>query len=171
MTSAGSTSSSRRSSSSMCSLMSFSTSRRTGEPNRRRANSAQRLQQVFVAILVDLEIGVAGDSGTRDARRSPCRGTVDSGWPRSVPRGARTRRRGGRPRCWVGPRWRRGGRRARNRETLSGTLTREMLGSVSTVADGDGQVQAQPAYVGERVGRVDGERREDREDLLVEEGQ
>ena len=44
----------------------------------------------------------------------------------------------------------------------------EVLRAVLGLLDGDRQVQAQPADEGERVRRVDGQRREDREHLLVE---
>ena len=45
---------------------------------------------------------------------------------------------------------------------------REALGAALRIADGDSQVQRQPRDVGERVGRVDRERGEDREDLRGE---
>ena len=46
----------------------------------------------------------------------------------------------------------------------------EVLTAVVGSLDGDGQVQAQPTHERERMRRVDGERRQHREDLLVEVG-
>ena len=44
----------------------------------------------------------------------------------------------------------------------------ELLATRSRIADADGEVQRQARDVGERVGRVDGERHQDREDLTLE---
>ena len=47
-------------------------------------------------------------------------------------------------------------------------LTGEVLPAVLGLPDGDGKVQAQPAHKGERMCRIDGQRRQDREDLAPE---
>ena len=98
--------------------MSFSTSRRTGEPNRRRANSRSNAATGLRRDPVDLEIGVAGD---------PERGMLDD------PHAGEQLTQVGRDQFLEGgehgvggpsllgrPR-RRGGRRVGTGETLSGT--------------------------------------------------
>ena len=115
----------------------------------------QRLQQVLVAVLVDLEVGVAGDPEQvvldhLHAGEELAQVGGDQVLERQEPH-----RRGSSP---VAPRT--------NRGTLLGTLTRaNSSGPPSRVAHDDGQVQRQPGDVRERVRRVDRERGEHREDL------
>ena len=164
MTSPGWTSSSRSSSSSMFSVMSSATSRRTGDPNRRRASSrSSALQQILVAVLLDLDVGVAGDPErvvlddlqAREQHRQECR---DQFLHRQEPHGALAV-------LVACPR----ARQFDEPVDVVGHLdSGEVLGAVLGLADGDRQVQAQPADERERVGGVDGQRRQHREDLLVE---
>lgn len=56
-----------------------------------------------------------------------------------------------------------------NRSTLSGTLTRaKMLGAILGGLHRDGQIQAQPADEREGVGRIDGQRGQNGENLIIE---
>ena len=113
-----------------------------------------RGEQVVGLLLLEGEVGVAGDAERHEARRPPCRGrassrcaamTCSSGTKRS-PSGMTTKRGSS------------GGTftRAKRRSPVSGsrTMTRE--------------VQRQVRDVRERMAGIDGERREHREDALLE---
>ena len=111
----------------------------------------QRLQQVLVAVLVDLELGVAGhpeqvvlDHLHAGEELAQVRG--DQLLDRQEPHRAHA------VAAWCGP--------ARTkRGTLLGTLIRaNSSGPPSRVADHDGQVERQAGDVGERVRRVDRQR-------------
>ena len=121
----------------------------------------QRLQQVLVAVLLDLEVGVAGDPEgvvlddlhAGEQHRQERRDQLLHRQERATPPGPSR------------------GPSSTKRSTLSGTLTRaKCCAAVVGLLDGDRQVQAQPADEGERVRRVDGQRRQHREHLLVEVG-
>ena len=133
------------------------------EPHRRAESptgqfALERLQQVLVAVLFDLEVGVAGDAE---------RVMLDD--------------------LQAGEQHRQEGRdqllhRQEPQLTVSAVQfdeavdvvghldSREVLTAVIGVLDGDGQVQAQAADERERMRRVDRQRRQYREHLLVEVG-
>ena len=119
----------------------------------------ERLQQVFVAVLLDLEVRVAGD---------PERVVLDdlqAGEQHRQERGDQLLHRQeahhvGRAFAAV---------ELDEAVDVVGHLdSGEVLAAVVGMLDGDRQVQAQPADERERVCRVDGQRRQHREHLLVE---
>ena len=118
----------------------------------------QGLQQVLVPVLLDLEVGVAGDA------EDVALDDVHAGEQLAEVRGDQFLQRQER-------------RRAAGAVGLDADQARhvvrhldpgEVLGAALRVAHGDGQVERQAGDVGERVRRVDRQRREDREDLLGE---
>ena len=122
----------------------------------------QGLQQVLVAVLVDLELGVAGDpeqvvlDDLHAGEELPEVGG-DQLLDRQEPDAGRRRRPA------VAPRTKRG--------TLLGTLTRaNSSGPPSGSRTDDGEVQRQAGDVREGVRRVDRQRGQHREDLLAEVG-
>ena len=116
----------------------------------------QRLQQVLVAVLLDLEVGVAGDPEQVVGE------DLQAGEELGELRGDEVlERQEGRRR--VG-----GGHRDEPGHVVRHLDPREVRRAVGRVADHHRQVQRQPADVGERVGRVHRQGGEHREDLVAE---
>ena len=145
------------------SSMSSSTSRRTGGPNRRRGSSFSSACSRFSA-----SSSSTSRSSLRVTRNVWCSRTSMPGnsWSRCA---AMTSSSGTNRAVEVGRR-RVGGRSTRMKP---GQQRRhldpgEVLVAGHGVAHDDGEVQRQPGDVGERVRRVDGQRGQDREDLLAE---
>ena len=162
MTSPGWTSSSRSNNSSMFSVMSSAISSRTGEPNRRRASSRSS-----ACSRSSSRSSSTSKSALRVMRKAWCSTTSRPG--NSTDRKAAISSSIGRKRDSPSP----PSRSERSDEPVdvvghldSGEVLRAVLG----LLDGDRQVQAQPAHEREWVRRVDGQRREHREHLLVEVG-
>ena len=147
------TPSSSVSSSSTCGAIDSSTSSRTGGPNRRRRSSFSSALRRFSAsssstsrssLRVTRNVWTSSTSmpGNRRLRCSPM--TSSSGTNRSLPSGT-------------------------NRLKIGGTFTRAKCSlPVFGVAHQDGEVEREPGDVGERVGGVDRQRREHREDPVLE---
>ena len=127
------------------------------EPHRRAEPAAQqlllqRLQEVLGVVLLDLEVLVAGDpEGVRlehlHAREQPLEVLADDVLERHEPLVAQRHEA------------------VEDRRHLD---PREVLGAGLGVAHEHGEVEREPGDVGERVGRVDGQRRQHREDPVLE---
>ena len=128
------------------------------EPDRRAEPAPQQLllqrrEQVLGVVLLDLEVLVAGHPERVDARAPPCRGTAASGASAMTSSSGTNR-------------WSPTGT---NREKIGGTLTRAKCSlPVLGLRTSDREVERQPGDVGERVRRVDRQRRQHREDPLLE---
>ncbi len=115
----------------------------------------ERLQQVGVAVLLDLEVGVAGDpERVRGEDLEAGEQRVQVGADELLER---------QPAGAVGTL-----DRHEARHVVRDLDPGEVLRAGRRVADEHGEVQRQAADVGERVAGVDGERREHREDLAAE---
>ena len=116
-----------------------------------------RLQQV-VGLVGDREVGVAGDPEVAVVDRPRCRGRARRGWRRSPPPAARRSS----PSSPTG----------RKRPSSSfGTLTRAMISVAALgVAQQHAEAEREVGDVGEGPAEADHQRRQRREDLLVEAG-
>ena len=143
----------------MFSVMSSATSSRTGEPNRLPGQfPLERLQQIFVAVLFDLEIRIAGD-----AERMVLDDLQAGEQHRQERRDQLLHRQ--EPQCAVAA------VQLDEAVDVVGHLdSGEVLAAVVGMLDGDRQIQAQPAHERERMRGIDGQRRQHREHLLVEVG-
>ena len=158
-TSCGSTSSSRSSSSSTCSLIVSATSSRTGGPNRRRASSRSS-----ACSRSSSRSSSTSRSALRVTRNAWHLGHLHAGEQLRQVRGDEVldRQEGDRLVVRVV-----GGHPDQARHVVGHLDAREPLGAALGVAHGHGEVEREPGDVGERVRRVDGQRRQHREDLVA----
>ncbi len=118
------------------------------------------LEQVLVAILLDLEIGIACDAESVVLHHFHAGEEYVEVGGDEVLGGQEGRDRAG----GVA-----GAGHAHEPVDVVGHLhAREVLSAGCGILHGDREIEAQPADVGERMGRVDGQRGQDREDLFVE---
>ncbi len=120
----------------------------------------QRLEQVLVAVLLDLQVGVAGDAERVDLR------DLHAGEELVEVRRDEVLDR--QERDVVAVAAGRGGHAHQARHVVGHLDPGEPLGAALRVAHRDGEVEREPGDVRERVGGVDGQRGEDREHLRGE---